>query len=105
MVNNLIKNFILVLVIFLVISSIFSFLSRSSTQVKQVPINQLAGEINQGKVKQITVSGNTVSIIYNDNTEGVSQKESGTDISQTLINYGAEKDKLAVIGIEVRLKT
>ena len=102
MVNNLIKNFILVLVIFLVISSIFSFLSKPASQIKQVPINQLATDINQGKVKQITVSGNTVSITYTDNTQGTSQKESGTDISQTLINYGAEKEKLASIGIDIK---
>jgi len=102
MVNNLIKNFILVLVIFLVISSIFSFLFKPASQIKQVPINQLATDINQGKVKQITVSGNTVSITYIDNTQGTSQKESGTDISQTLINYGAEKEKLASIGIDIK---
>jgi len=102
MVNNLIKNFILVLVIFLIISSIFSFLFKPTNQIKQVPINQLATDINQGKVKQITVSGNTVSITYNDNTQGTSQKEAGTDISQTLINYGAEKEKLASIGIDIK---
>ena len=105
MVKNLIKNFILVLVIFLIVSALFSFLSKSDNQVKQVPINQLAAEINQGKVKQITVSGNNVSITYSDNTQGSSQKESGTDISQTLINYGAEKDRLANIGIDIKEQT
>jgi cell division protease FtsH len=104
MVNNLIKNFILILVIFLVFSSIFSFLSKDNDQIKLVPINQLATDINQGKVKQITVSGNTVSITYADNTQGTSKKESGTDISQTLINYGAEKDKLAPDKVKIDVK-
>jgi cell division protease FtsH len=105
MVKNLIKNFLLVIIIFVVFSAIFSFLSGSfkpDGKVKQVPINQLANEINQGKVKQISVSGNTVSITYNDNAQGVSQKEPGTDISQTLINYGAGKDKLAGLDLDIK---
>jgi cell division protease FtsH len=102
MIKNLIKNFILVLIIFLVISSIFSFFFQPFTQEKQVPINKLAEEINQGKVKKITISGSNISITYNDNTQGVSKKESGTDISQTLINFGAEKDKLSNIEIDIK---
>ncbi len=102
MIKNLIKNFVLVLIIFLVISSIFSFFFQPFGQEKQVPINKLAEEINQGKVKKITVSGSDISVTYNDNTQGVSKKESGTDISQTLINFGVEKDKLEKIEIDIK---
>jgi len=102
MIKNLIKNFVIVLIIFLVISSIFSFFFQPFEQQKQVPINKLAEEINQGKVKKITVSGSNISITYNDNSQGVSKKEPGTDISQTLINFGAEKDKLETIEIDIK---
>jgi len=102
MVKNLLKNFLLVLIIFLVVSSIFSFFTEVSREERQVPINKLAEEINQEKVKTIIVSGNDVSVTYKDNSQAISKKAPETDLSQSLINYGVDKEKLKNVDIEIK---
>jgi len=71
--KTLVKNFLLVLLVFLGISAIFSLID-SSKKPKDISISQLAVDINQGKVKDIIVSGDKVSIDYKDDTKAVTRK-------------------------------
>jgi len=88
--------------IFLVISSIFALFSRPFEEKKELSLTQLVEEINQGKIKEITVSGNNLEIIYQDETKAVSTKEPETALSQSLINYGVDKEKLRGVVIETK---
>lgn len=90
--NNLLKNFLLVLLFFLVISGIFSFFLE--TPQKEISLTQLVSDINQGKVKKITISGNDLEITYQDGSQAKSRKEDEASLSQTLINFGVDKGKL-----------
>jgi len=98
--KNLIKNFIFILLIFLVISGIFTLFSQPAEEEKTLSLTQLVEEINQGKIKKILISDNDLSVIYHDDTEAVSRKESETALSQSLINYGINKDKLKGVEVE-----
>lgn len=100
--GNLIKNFVIVLLIFLVISSIFALFSQPFEEKKELSLTQLVEEINQGKIKKITVLGNNIEVIYQDETKAVSTKETETALSQSLINYGADKEKLRAVVIETK---
>ena len=100
--KNLLKNFIFILLIFLVISGVFTLFSQPSGKEKQLPLTQLVGEINQGKIKNITVSGDNLDIIYQDDTKAKSMKETGTALSQSLINYGVDEEKLKAVGVEMK---
>ena len=100
--RNLLKNFIIVVLIFLVISSIFALFSQPFEEKKELSLTQLVEEINQGKIKEITVSGNNLEIIYQDETKAVSTKEPETALSQSLINYGVDKEKLRGVVIETK---
>jgi cell division protease FtsH len=91
-IKNLIKNFVIVLIIFLVISSIFSLFLE--TPQKEISLTQLVSDINQGKVKKITISGNDLEITYQDGSQVKSRKEDEASLSQTLINLGVDKEKL-----------
>jgi len=98
--KNLIKNFIFILLIFLVISGIFTLFSQPAEEEKTLSLTQLVEEINQGKIKKILISDNDLSVIYHDDTEAISRKESETALSQSLINYGINKDKLKGVEVE-----
>jgi cell division protease FtsH len=100
--KNLVKNFIIILLIFLVISGIFTLFSQPFEKTKELSITQLVEEINQEKIKKITVSGNKLEIIYQDNTKAISRKETETALSQSLLNYGVDKTKLAKVEIETK---
>jgi len=98
----LIKNFILIILIFLAIAWLFNIFALPSEKEKEVPFNQLVKEINEGKVKKITVSGNDLLIVYQDNSKGKSKKEPELALSQSLLNYGVDKENLSNITIETK---
>lgn len=100
--KELAKNFVFILLIFLIISGIFALFGQPFEKEKELSLTQLVEEINQGKIKKITVSGNKLQIIYQDGTKVKSRKETETALSQSLINYGADKEKLAKLEIEIR---
>ena len=47
----LVKNFVFVLLIFLIISGVFTIFSQPLTEKKEVSLTQLVEDINQAKVK------------------------------------------------------
>jgi len=100
--NSLVKNLIAVLLIFLIISGVFALLSSPFGEEKQTVLSQVVQDINQGKVKKITVSGNNLEIIYQDNSKAKSMKETENALSQSLLNYGADKEKLSGVEIEAK---
>ena len=100
--KTLLKNFIFIIFIFLIISSIFAMVYRPFEPKKEISLSQLMEDINQEKVKKITVSGNNVQITYNDDTEAQAKKEAEASFSGTLVNYGLTKDKISKANIGVQ---
>ena len=100
--NNLLKNFIFILLIFLIISGVFTLFSQPATKQKELSLTQLVQEINQAKIKKITVSGSDLFIEYQDDSTARSLKETETALSQSLINYGADKEKLNGVSIDIK---
>jgi len=100
--RSLAKNFLIVLLIFLAISSVFTLFSSPFEEKTNLSLTQLVEEINQGKIKQIVIEGNDLSILYQDDSKAQSIKESETSLSQSLINYGVDKDKLKGVEIETK---
>lgn len=100
--RNLAKNFLVILLIFLLISAIFSLFYQPFEKVKELSITQLVQEINQEKVKKITVTGNELQIVYQDDSKARSRKETEAALSESLINYGVDKTKLARVEIETK---
>jgi len=98
--KKLIKNFIFVILIFLIISGIFTLFISPLEKEKEISLTQLVEEINQEKIKQITISGSELQIIYQDDTKAKSRKETETALSESLINYGIDKEKLKKVEIK-----
>lgn len=96
----LIKNFLIVLIIFLILGGVFGIFSDSFQEKKDVSLTKLAEQLNQGEVKEIIVSGNDVSITYQNGEEVEAKKESEIALSQSLLNYGAEKGSLQKVDIK-----
>ena len=97
----LIKNFVLVLLVFLAVSAFFSLLEVSK-ETKEISINQLAIDINQEIVKDVTVSGEKVEITYQDDTKAITRKETESSLSESLINYGVTQEFLNKTEIHIK---
>jgi len=70
-----------------------------ATTPNEISTTQLVSDINNSKVKKITVSGDSLDIVYNDNKTATSMKESGTGLTDLLINLGVNKDNLQKVEI------
>jgi cell division protease FtsH len=101
-VKNLAKNWLLLLLIFLLISSFFAFFGNLFKEKKEISFTQLVQDIAGGKVKKITVSDSELVILYLDNTKARSRKEAEAALSESLLNYGLSKEKLAEVEVETK---
>jgi len=100
--RNLIKNIVFILLIFLIISGVFTLFAQPFEKEKELAITQLVEEINQGKIKKITVTDSELEVLYQDETKAQSRKETEIALSQSLINYGVDKEKLKGVEIETK---
>ena len=65
----------------------------------EISTTQLISDINNNKVKKIAVSGDNLEVTYADNKVATSMKESGTGLTDLLINLGINKDSLQKVAI------
>jgi len=100
--KSLIKNFVFILLIFLIISAVFALFSQPFKKEKEISLSQLVEEINQEKIKKITVSGSELSILYQDETTTKSRKETESSLSESLMNLGIDLGKLKKVEIEAK---
>lgn len=103
--RTLVKNFFLILLIFITISAFFSLFFQPLKEIKEISITQLVEDINQDKVERIVVSGDEVQALYNDESVINTRKESEVSLSESLLNYGVEKEKLIRLDIDLKEKS
>ncbi len=103
--KKLFKNFLAVILIFLILSSVFAFTTdvfQTKQKPKNIPLSQVAREVSEGKIQKITVLGNEINISYKSGQKAVSRKGTNVSLSQSLINFGVKKDTLANLQIEIK---
>lgn len=80
------KDIILYIVIFLMLALTIGSLFGSTPQYEKVPISRVYADAKDGKIKTITISENDLTIKYKDGKTVTSQKDTATDLSQTLFS-------------------
>ena len=95
------QNFFFIILIFLLISSVFTlFNPEALKQEEEITLSQIAQEINNdGKIKQISVSGDDLSVLYENGEKTISRKESDSSLTQSLINYGVSEERIRNLNI------
>jgi len=96
------KNFILILVIFLIISGIFALFFNPFEEENEISLTQLVDDINQEKVEKITIAGSEISIVYSDQTKAKSRKESESSLTESLITLGVDSEKFKSLEIDAQ---
>ncbi len=89
--------------VLLVLVGAYTYLTQAGKNApKEIPLSQLAQDIEAGKVASITVTGETLDITYADTTQMVAKKEPDTALTTTLANYGVPKAALDKITIDIQ---
>jgi len=101
MKNNILKNIVIFLVIFVVIAGIFSLYDVSTDDVEDIGIQKMIREINEEKAQSITVEGNTILLTLKDGQKQRLQKEQTETFSDLVDNYDINTSKLSNVNIKI----
>ncbi len=96
------SNIISILLVFLLIVSVYSFVSKKQDAVPPLPLSQLAVDIRQATVAEIGVEGTDLHVTYTDGTTKESKKELEASLSESLKNYGVTPEELSALKIEIK---
>ncbi|MDD4762089.1 MAG: hypothetical protein PHZ25_03660, partial [Candidatus Pacebacteria bacterium] len=100
--KTFLKNLAWVFLAFIIISIMFSAMTGTFTEKKQITLNNLALKINALEVEKITVSGNNLTVKLKDGEEMTAKKEAEASLSETLSNYGVDQKAFREIPMEVK---
>ena len=100
--EKLIKNISIVVLVFLLISGIFILYNSPAQKPQDVGLSELVTEINDGKVKKITVESSILQIELQDETKQKATKESESSLTDSLKNYGVNTDQLQKIDVQIK---
>jgi cell division protease FtsH len=102
--KNLFKNLALGIIIFLLLSSVFSYLFSGGITVKEkkVSLNDLASRIQKEEIKEITVQSNEITAKSVNDEILKTNKEEGVSIVETLKNLGVNSEQLAKVNINIK---
>lgn len=96
------KNIGLVLFLFLLLSGVMILHSNPEKKPTDIALSNLVTEINDGKVKSITVEGNNLLIEKTDGSKAKASKEAESSLTETLANYSVDKEKLKSVAVTVK---
>ena len=100
--RNFIKNLIIILLVFFVISGIVMVYNTPVQKVNEITLNELANQINDGKVKEIQVEGDKLNITLTDDTKEKSRKEAEASLTESFKNYGVDPEKLRAVNVNIK---
>jgi len=99
--SGLLGNFINVIIIFFIISLIYSAIMNKDEKLEEISISELVTGILAEEVESILVEGEKLSIKYNDGLTKEAKKETESSLSESLSNYGISAEQLNTIDISI----
>ena len=101
--NKILKNFLLVILIFIAISAVFALLNPQALQkTSELALSALVQKINEGQVTKINISGTALNVTFKDNATAISRKEIGSSLDQILKNYNVSQENLNQVEVTVK---
>lgn len=82
---------------------VYNFQQQASTQ-EVLSINQVAQDIQGGKVQRVVEDDNRVRVIYKDGTEKTSHMETNATLVEQLKDFGVTTDQLNASQVKVEIK-
>ena len=90
------------MLVFFAISGIVMVYNAPIQKVENINLNELANQINDGKVKEIQVEGEKLNITLTDDAKESSRKEAESSLSESLKNYGVDPEKLRAVSVSIK---
>jgi len=100
--KNLVKNFFIFLIIFLLIAALFSSFGLGGEEAEKINVTALVNQINNEEVSDIVVSGDQILVTLKDGQQEEVKKETNVSFTELLNNFGVASEKIIAVNIEVK---
>ncbi|MCD4738637.1 MAG: hypothetical protein K8R89_05185, partial [Anaerolineae bacterium] len=97
-------TFIYIILIFAVIFIVYNYITEENN-ISTLPIQTLATEINEGKIKSLSVEGDKINVTYTDGQIAEARKEPISTTIEQLQAFGVEDAALQKIAFNVQEPT
>ncbi|MFN2197405.1 MAG: ATP-dependent zinc metalloprotease FtsH [Anaerolineales bacterium] len=99
------RSSIIYLLLFIAIITLVVYnFQQNTTASEALTINQVAADVKAGKVTRIAEDDNRLSVVYNDGTEKISQKEAGATLVEQLVQLGVTSEELSSSNVLIEIK-
>jgi cell division protease FtsH len=99
--KNLIKNALIIVLVFLSLSVIFGLIISPVEKPEDVSFGELVRKIEEDKVSEIVVVGQEITAVLKDETKIKVIKEESSSLSELLTSYGLEPEKIKSFDLTV----
>jgi len=96
-----IANLITTIVVFLLLMSVYSLITSHLHAVDTVSLTQVANDVRAGKIENIAVSGNNITLAYADGSHKKAMKDPDQGLAETLATYGTTPEQLSKVDITI----
>lgn len=100
--KSLLKNFLIFLIVFLIVSGLFSLLRQPAKDVQEIRLNELVKKIQNEEIKEIIVEENRLNVSSTDEKNYFAFKEENEPLAELLNNYGVPPEKLSDVSIKIK---
>lgn len=98
------KSFFFIILLFLLISGIFTLFNSQKLSEKEISFSQFIKEIKEEKIQKLEVSQAEILVIYKDKKQQdvLVRKEPGVSFFEILKNYGLKEENLKTIDLKIK---
>src|SRR3989344_4836711 len=95
-------NLLTTVLIFLLLMSAYSVIEGFVQPTTDIPLSVVAADVAEGKIKSIIVKGDSLDLVYTDESIKVSRKDSSAGLPETLATYGVTPAQLSKVSITIQ---
>ena len=100
--NSRNRSYAIYILLFLaIISMVYFNMQQQALETRVIPINQLAADIEAGKVSKVTALENNLTIAYKDGTNKEATLDSQSGLVEQLVQLGVSTRQLQDPGLEL----
>jgi cell division protease FtsH len=99
------KNFAIIIFIFLALAVFFSLSQTNSQKSKEVGVSDFVAKVRNGEVSAVVVSDSKLEFTTTENEKFVTKKENSDSLSELLKNYEVPADKIKDLKVEVKTES
>jgi len=100
--NKLAKPFLIVLLLFLGLSLLFSAIGSKSLETKEVSFSEAIQSLKEQEVTKIVIHPSRINIFLQDENVLITERELNVSFIETLKNFGFSTEEIAALNIEIK---